>query len=352
MPTQALVDFIIARNAKQSAEFIDPGVRLSRIRYRAEHPTEIVALKCMDGRLNLSVMTQTPPGIIQPFRNVGGRFNLGWPFFQTLIREGVEYASNRGRHMLVFLTYHYAKGDTHRGCKGFGYDTDAARAAAMKLREQFEGAFGTSHATVYPVVVGIETDEESLVFHGKNGETLSVTDCLEDDVNVLESKLHTLFGDMHPRILADLIPFVLGNAQHTTAMKAMNRPIVDLDHKEQIIAVGRGFDWLHLPNKALIIGPYDPEWLDAVATAARIIESNMEAGRVPTDDGALLLVNAPHREIGHEEALAREKAKYILAAAKQKIEKDVPEIASKLSYLAGTTNLETRAFTPLAEFKK
>ena len=26
--------------------------------------------------------------------------------------------------------------------------------------------------------------------------------------------------------------------------------------QEQILAVGRGFDWLHIPNKALIVGPY------------------------------------------------------------------------------------------------
>ena len=27
-------------------------------------------------------------------------------------------------------------------------------------------------------------------------------------------------------------------------------------HQEQVLAVGRGFDWLHIPNKALIVGPY------------------------------------------------------------------------------------------------
>jgi hypothetical protein len=26
--------------------------------------------------------------------------------------------------------------------------------------------------------------------------------------------------------------------------------------QEQVLAVGRGFDWLHIPNKALIVGPY------------------------------------------------------------------------------------------------
>ena len=37
-------------------------------------------------------------------------------------------------------------------------------------------------------------------------------------------------------------------------------PCVQLEHNEVVIAVGRGFDWLHLPNKALIIGPFDHSW--------------------------------------------------------------------------------------------
>ena len=46
----------------------------------------------MDGRLNLALMTETPPGIVQPFRNIGGKFDLGWPYFGILMREWVDYA--------------------------------------------------------------------------------------------------------------------------------------------------------------------------------------------------------------------------------------------------------------------
>ncbi|NWF73057.1 MAG: hypothetical protein HXY51_08495, partial [Nitrospirae bacterium] len=49
-----------------------------------------IALKCMDGRLNLSVATNTPPGIIEPIRNLGGRFDLGWPHFGEVITEQVQ----------------------------------------------------------------------------------------------------------------------------------------------------------------------------------------------------------------------------------------------------------------------
>ncbi len=38
----------------------------------------------MDGRLNGSLFTGTALGIIQPCRNVGGKFNLGWTGFKDL----------------------------------------------------------------------------------------------------------------------------------------------------------------------------------------------------------------------------------------------------------------------------
>ncbi len=93
--TSNLEKTLLDHNREQSAEYCSPDADLWRRKYRIEHPTEIGALKCMDGRLNLAVITQTPPGIIQPFRNLGGQFCLGWPFFQEVIDEWVNYAISR-----------------------------------------------------------------------------------------------------------------------------------------------------------------------------------------------------------------------------------------------------------------
>ena len=207
----------------------------------------------MDGRLNLAVYTKTPPGIIQPFRNIGGRFDLGWPFFAEVIKGWVNYALGRGRRTLILVTYHFSKGDHHRGCAGWKYDTGAAHAAAQKLAEQTEHVFGKSPRMVYPVVVGVETDEEGLVLHG-NGMTLDMATLTTTDD--LEAKIRDMYPDMDAQMVTDFLPLLLGNWEHIRDVRASNRPPVDLEHREQIIAVGRGFDWLHLPNKALIIGPY------------------------------------------------------------------------------------------------
>ncbi len=76
MPNRNLIEFLLNHNKKQSTLFCDPDAVLSRNQYRSRHPTNVAAMKCMDGRLNLSIMTQTPHGIIQPFRNLGGVFDL------------------------------------------------------------------------------------------------------------------------------------------------------------------------------------------------------------------------------------------------------------------------------------
>ena len=150
-----LTAFILERNKIQSREFCSPGTELSRRMYLAKHPSRILAMKCMDGRLNLALMTETPPGIIQPFRNVGGKFDLGWPFFGHLLLEEIEEAVASGRPAVVLSTYHFSKGDTHRGCAGYQHDTKAAHDGARRLHDQFERVFGGEASVVRTLVVGV-----------------------------------------------------------------------------------------------------------------------------------------------------------------------------------------------------
>lgn len=347
--TGDLKEFILNRNEEQSAAFRSAAARLARTRYRAEHPTEIAAWKCMDGRLNLAIYTKTPPGIIQPFRNIGGKFDLGWPFFQETIKAWANYSLHRGRRCLVLVTYHFSKGDHHRGCAGWKYDTGAAHAAAEALARQTEGVFGKAPRMVYPVVVGLETDEEGLVIHGSKGETLDMATL--SSLEGLEEKIRDMFPDMDLQMAQDFLPLLEGNWEHIREIRASNRPPIDLEHREQIIAVGRGFDWLHLPNKALIIGPYSHEWPQAVATAGKIILGNLNDGRVPKKEGVLLLLSSLSRD---EEGslgwnMAIEKAKYLERVSKQVLLENVPELKDSLQVFAGVTFADTRKLHPLGE---
>ncbi|MEK7639848.1 MAG: hypothetical protein AAB424_01780 [Patescibacteria group bacterium] len=350
----SIIDFLIQRNREQSAIYSSSDVTLARRQYREIHPTEIAALKCMDGRLNLPFITHTPVGIIQPFRNIGGQFDLGWPFFGELVNDWVRYAISRGRNCVILVTYHWSAGEKHRGCKGFAYDTHAARVYTEKLRGQVETVFGTAHTVVYPIQVGIETDSDALVLHGVNAQVLdlaTVDKTLTDEA--LRVQLQQLYPDMQWQMLNDLLPLLRGNLEHIAQIRAANRPIAEAEHKEQILAIGRGFDWLHLPNKALIIGPFSYNLGQPLATAAKILLDNLQAGRIPKAEGVALLTSGAYRdEAGPEKHLAVEKAKSLSLFAQETIRAEVPELMPNLHVLAGILNMNTRLFTPLSDQTK
>ena len=335
------IDYLLDLNAKHAKAFKD--LATERRRYRGEHPTEIAALKCMDGRLHLPVMTQTALGIIQPFRNLGGKFDLGWPFFQNIIDQWVQYAISRGRHCLVFVTYHYARGDVHRGCRGFNYDEKAAKDAAVKLKNQFISVYGKGG--VVPVVCGIETDLDALVLHGEDDDTvIDLANIKHSSQIELEELLYSLYPTMPNRIVNDMMPLVRGNIRHIAEIRATNRPAADAEHKEWVLGVGRGFDWLHAINTAFIVGPFDPNLSVTIETAAKLLKGNIDEGRVDPK-GVVLLTSAVYRdEAGPEYLLAKEKGLFLSNFGLNIIKEKVPDLYPHLQILTGCTDMDTRKF--------
>ena len=69
-PIQQRIDWLFDLARRHGESFRSPEAWLARGRYLAEHPTAIAVLKCMDGRINIPVATNTPTGILMPFRNL------------------------------------------------------------------------------------------------------------------------------------------------------------------------------------------------------------------------------------------------------------------------------------------
>lgn len=337
-----LIEELFELNNAQSRVFI--AAHDDRVRYRTEHPTEIAAFKCMDGRLHLPVMTGTPFGIIQPWRNIGGMFDLGWPFLGEKLQGWVRYAESRERQRLALLTYHFSKGNTHRGCAGFKYDTVAARASTEELKAQFQRLFSGDHNKVYPISLGIETDLDGLVFHGSLGATLNLEEVKattsEADVR---ARLRKLYPDMHAVMLNDLLPLVMGNIRHIDDIRRQRRPVVEVEHRERVLAVGQGFDWLHRPNLALIVGPFSYDVANAIAVAAGIIKTNMEAKRIPSS-GFVLLTSCPYRDSGDERLMAIERTRSYIRLALRVLEEKMPEMKKLVHPLTTIVALNTRKF--------
>lgn len=335
-PIDRRIAWLFEIAAQHAETFSSPEAWLARERYLAEHPTAILVLKCMDGRINIPIATRTPRGIIQPFRNLGGMFNLGWPHLGEVLAHNVQQVVRAGRRVLVLITYHFSKGDPRRGCAGFDFDTEAAHAHTLEIRAQVEHTFGLGHGTVYPLVCGFETDEDALILHGAEGGnlggspggTLNLAEIDVAEIPQLAQRLATLFPDMPAQVRADLLPLLLGNLEHIAEVRQTSREL-NIEHREWIICVGRGFDFLHMPNLALIIGPYSPDLADPIRKGAGIIESNMRAGRIP-DDGFLLLASSPYEEIGVDRARAQLKAHFLAKFAAEEIERLYPELAKKM----------------------
>ncbi|MEY4761965.1 MAG: hypothetical protein RLZZ200_1821, partial [Pseudomonadota bacterium] len=139
----------------------------------------------------------------------------------------------------------------------------------------------------------------------------------------------------------DLLPLLLGNLEHIAEVRQTSREL-NIEHGEWIICVGRGFDFLHMPNLALIIGPYSPDLADPIGKAAGIIQSNMTAGRIP-DDGFLLLASAPYDEIGVDKARAMLKARFMCEFAAEVIAREHPQVAEKMHARTAVLNWGSRA---------
>lgn len=127
-----------------------------------------------------------------------------------------------------------------------------------------------------------------------------------------------------------------------------NRPIPDAEHKEWVLGIGRGFDWLHAINTAFIVGPFDPNLSGAIGTAATLLKGNVDEGRVNPKNGLVLMTPASYRDsAGPERLLAREKAKFLSKFALDVIKEKVPDLVQHLQILTGYVDLNTRKFEVL-----
>jgi len=350
-PIRERIDWLFDLADRHGAEYRSPEAWLARERYLAEHPTAIAVLKCMDGRINIPVATNTPAGILMPFRNLGGMFDLGWPHLGEVLASHVQRMVRAGRRVLFLITYHFSKGDPQRGCAGFDFDTAAAIAHTQEIRRQVAHIFGAAHATVYPLVCGFETDEDALIVHGADGRRLDLSALGADARAKLGRELAALLPDMPEQMRADLLPLLQGNLERIEAVRAQiarRERALDIEHREWMICLGRGFDFLHTPNIALIIGPYSPNLDDPIRKAAGIIEANMAAARVP-DDGFLLLASVPYDEIGVDRARAELKSRFLSRFAAEVIRAEFPALAGKMAMRTAVLDWHSRRLEQIGQ---
>ncbi|MFY0990694.1 hypothetical protein [Halomonas sp. C05BenzN] len=344
-PIEQRIEALLALSREHGETFCSPSASLARERYLARHPTRILVMKCMDGRIHLPHATRTPLGIITPFRNLGGIFDLGWPYLGEMLADTVGEAIRAGHAALMIITYHFSRGEASRGCAGFDCDVAAALGHAREIRDQAEQLFGRDRQNVYPLVCGFETDGDALVVHGDDGTTLDMSTLTGAEAPDLDRRVAMLCPDMPVDIRRDLLPLLEGNLAHVDSLRGVAREL-DIEHREWVICIGRGFDFLHLPNTALIVGPYSPDLSEPIGTAAAIIDANMRAGRIP-DDGFMLLASTPYRDVGVDRARAELKSRFLADFATRVIRREHPALAERMIRRTAVVHWPTRRLDPL-----
>lgn len=350
MPYLERVEWLKVLNETHSKTFCSTDAQIERRLYRARYKTRIFAFQCMDGRIHIPCATETPPGIIKSFRNLGGKFSLGWYNLDSAFSEEVGHAIKNGQQSLVIATYHFSKSSKHKGCAGFNYNKKEAIAKTIALKEQIERVYGFNNKVVCPIVCGFETDEDSLVLHGDSGKTLDLSTVNSSEEAELIMLLRKLYKKMPDSILHDFLPLVQGNIRHIAEIRKKGGPIKEVEHREDILAIGRGFDWLYQPNLALIIGPYQIDIAEPIKKAAGIIQLNMREGRI-SDKGFILLTSAVHRSgAGTEIARAKERAIELSNFSQKIIRQCCRSIAGKMHPLTVVTSLDTRRFKEIKQY--
>jgi hypothetical protein len=334
-----LIPELLELNRAQSELYLQQTP--ARKAYRAKHPTLIAAFKCMDGRVHLPLMTRTPFGLIRPKRNIGGIFDIGWPALRGRVGDLRKYALAKGRHFLCMATYHFSKGDPHRGCAGHGYDTKKAIGAATSLVDELDFFFAVDPLRqVYTIMVGVETDCETLIFHGKNGKTASMVDYASADAATLLALIRELYPDMPAQVVNDLLPLMAGNAMHTAELCKQPKGDVELEHMERILAVGQGFDWLHKINYALIVNDTDPQLHATIAMSAGIIKGNRDAGRIPKESALYFASVSYHDDTERNGAIMS--AKYLTRLGLEAIRQAHPDLEGFFKPLTAVLRWDTR----------
>lgn len=334
--THALHRRILELNAQESAHYL--AAEGARKRYWAEHRTFLACVKCMDGRVMLPVMTDTPVGIVKPFRAIGGRFETFWPSFLGRVRAFVDDSMRHGSRSAILLSYHYSASNPSLGCAGWAHDTVKARAHATRLAAELGHVFGEQ---LLPLVIGIETDRDAITFHGPTGDVRG-EDFIDAPSESVRIALDRAMEGVPAVVRADLLPLVLGNARRVQQLIKTPRDLSQLGHDERILAVGQGFDWLARENLALIVNDADPSLSVSIEVAAGILARNLtHAG---PDEEVTLLAAIPYRDPGIDRRQAEVRARGLLGFARSVVAKTHPELAVRMLELCGVVWKPARRF--------
>lgn len=322
--------------------------------FATRYNMSVMVIKCMDGRADFTEATGSPFAWVFPVRTIGGKIDVGWPAFKPHFERRIRQAGEMARPLLIPVTYHFSDLGKDFSCKGYEFDNAQAIAGQAAVRDQFDRVTRTLFIAggarqVYTILVGIKTDDRSLVLHGAHGDILETSSLItqpEDEAReVLAQRIPKLYPEMPTgmgEFLADRMLYnrTLVLKKHTEKVSAQ-----DLDHNEWILAVGNRFDYIRTWNSAIKIKSWDPNFIKACIAGAKIIQENIDEGRINKKDGVVLLVNESFdRDTAHYDdwRAAEESARWMYREVSGAILAKCPNLKGFMHPLVGIVSTERR----------
>jgi hypothetical protein len=210
----------------------------------------------------------------------------------------------------------------------------------MGFKKQMERAYKGLPHQIIPIVVGIETDEEALIFHNESKVPLNLAKVFKDtDEEEMFLKLSDLYEESMPmQMRLDLLPLLMGNIQHIRKVRESNRPIIAMEHNEWIVGVGGGtaFDPLHVPNAAILVGQYNPNLGKVIREALGLINDHLKPGDV------FLSLAAASYGRGVYESHAMEDVRYYSRLVREVAHEYYHHLLPRMHSVRGVVNIETQ----------
>jgi len=246
----------------------------------------------MDGRVDLVRITGVPMGALLPFRSMGGKFRAWWPGLHRSLEDWVEATIQTAHVNCVLVTYHYSASDPSLGCGGWDNDTGAAKRAAQELAEDIRYTFD---GQVFTVVAGVETDKGILELHGSHG-SFSGLQAIDLGEIAISKRIQRICPNFPQEVAHDLVPLLMGNAQHLSAINGDEPDAINRGHQETAAAVGERFDWwvAATPRKVIIIHKSVADLSQNIHKASSILHSNLQS--LPPDKTIAFVTNIPYGE--------------------------------------------------------
>ncbi|MBN2866254.1 MAG: carboxysome shell carbonic anhydrase [Thiotrichales bacterium] len=236
---------------------------------------------CADGRLAhfISYVLRLPYTLARRKAHAGALFDVSesvrnWVFVEhSRFREGIPNNPEDPTRYLKMAVYHFSKADpSHQGCAAHGSDdkkaAEAAQAKLTDFRQAIENRFGCG-STVETMLIGINTDDDSLKIHIPNAQGNICLDRFIETDRLYSKTLGLAANEALAVIEAEIDKCTSGN-RLTRPHSSIKKLIVwllknnfsqieyvknyehgqykDLGHAERFIGIGNGFEEVQLRN--------------------------------------------------------------------------------------------------------